>query len=514
MQLPSPVAPDNSLPTTPQQFPFGQFPGLAALRIMGYGEFNILDPQFGGQGNGIYDDSKALQAAINAADSATTPVNYVILPANRTYLITTTINVRSHRTHIVGSAGPYGAEINFTPSGKAGEQICFNVQLQTAAEIVQGSFKNLSFFSNDNTTCKILFDCIDISEYVFDTITALNITGNKSVGIRTNGRDQTTVRNVSIYADRPIRFRDNPNFPTLPLDHWHFIDCELVSLDAAEFAVSSTIANGPISNLTFDGRQAIGGGLGAFNVPANGSTAINIHIANVRYEDPLATTDFAFNWQMAVDEIVFFNCSGGGIAGPSQGGWKIRNARNTTLLNCLYTGASGGTALDIDGANCNDLRLDNTLFFSGSVVSIANMVQTLAVPSVNDGAPVPATAWYSSKNTGSGNDVGLTLNGTKTARSQNVPLATGGFYDLPFATPGTFIRAIVTIIARDPTAPAQAIAVFGVTHDGAVQCSGTANTGLGAVGGKVCLDFISSVRVSVYNGLVNAITFDYVVEWS
>ena len=153
-------------------------------------------------------------------------VTRLFLPSG-TYKITSTLNITEHRVHFIG-AGAWSTRLLFAPTTN---DTC--LQINTSGSVIyQGSVKGICFYSNDSTYTKVALDLLDVSGYEIENIVVGGSivvgsssfwSGTNSIGIRTRGRETTSLKGLYMFADRPIVIADNPN-NTIDIDHFHFQD--------------------------------------------------------------------------------------------------------------------------------------------------------------------------------------------------------------------------------------------------------------------------------------------------
>ncbi|MCD4684571.1 MAG: glycoside hydrolase family 55 protein, partial [Anaerolineae bacterium] len=117
---------------------------------------------------------------------------------------------------------------------------------------------------------KTAIHLVDVSGMVVEDVQVHNrFRGLKSIALRIQGRDTTTINRVALTTGFPIVIERNPNAVavkeleddpnadpsnTYDADHFHFKDCYTITTNPDAYAVS--ILSGYIHALTFDGYQA------------------------------------------------------------------------------------------------------------------------------------------------------------------------------------------------------------------------------------------------------------------
>lgn len=298
---------------------------------------------FGAVGDGVADDTAAIQAAINSKAGFLA----VYFPAGA-YRVTSQITVASDRTMLYGDG--VASQILFVPTANA---VCFLFE-KGAVSSVQNVVRDLAFYSTDTTYTKTAIKMIDVSQCLLDNVQTISPHwhGNTSIFLHVLGRDSTTVRSLNVFADRPIRVSPIPAphvASGIGIDHFHFSDCYLGNTTSANPLI--TVDDGVIlSDVTFDGYQAWVGGSDGFYWNDTTSTAISfgLTIANARWEQPASSGGYA----------VYINRTGAGeaqqvtlrniTAGLENGVW-LRKCLYFVLENFAYAGSN--TAADINNTN-------------------------------------------------------------------------------------------------------------------------------------------------------------------
>lgn len=215
-------------------------------RLAGY----INVKEYGAIGDGIIDDTIAIQNAINSLNTDTGGVVYI--PPG-TYKVTSSITVSKLYVHILG-AGIGSTTINFNPSTSA---IAFNFfppypgtymiplsSIRGLALTGQGTYQKIGISFTD-------VDVFDISDvYIKSWTSSLH----DSIGIQCRGRDMVSIQSIKVYADLPISIEGNPYY-WIDSDHFCIRNTYLVTQVSTGSAVRIK-AGVNITNLTFEGYNA------------------------------------------------------------------------------------------------------------------------------------------------------------------------------------------------------------------------------------------------------------------
>jgi hypothetical protein len=322
---------------------------------------NVLD--YGAVGNGVANDTAAIQAAINSSAGFLA----VYFPAG-TYKITSQITISNDRVMLYGDGS--ASRILFNPTANA---VCFLFDKGSTSS-VQNTIRDLTFYSTDTTYTKTAIKLVDVSQCLVENVHTVfpHWFGSGSTFLHILGRDTSAVRGLNVFADKPIRVSPIPA-PHVALgigiDHFHFSDCYLGNVTSANPLV--TFDDGVIvSNVTFDGYQAwVGGSHGLYwNAPAaTGVASLNLSINNVRWEQAISGGYVAYVAPgPGIVDVSFTNCYSSDHA-VSAKGYYLRNTAQFAFRSVFYTGNSVG--LDAD-STCTSGNLDLLLNDPTSTLSL------------------------------------------------------------------------------------------------------------------------------------------------
>lgn len=359
-----------------------------AHSIFGYiadrfnGVINVKDPAYGARCDGSsFDDTSAFVAAIQAAGS-----QKAIHVPKGTCKITSELLFAADRFRFYGD-GINITILNFAPTANGSM-----IKVSKGASITfQPSIHGMTLTSQDTTYTKVALDIWDVSEMQIRDLSIAGANsywrGNGSIGLRTQGREFTTIKNVTIFAEKPMVLADNPNH-TIDMDHFHFQDLYLAGYSGTNYPLITANSGMNITNTTFDGAQAWVGGAGGFywNDTTSSISSYALTFKNVRDEQ---TTDanswlFYFGRNQSLYGLRLENI----YVDPNHKGIYLRNVFGATLDNYTFTGS--GVALDYNGSNWG-LDGRGCFFLGGSTVTIAGQNLVHAGPKYPVTAPLPSS---------------------------------------------------------------------------------------------------------------------------
>lgn len=349
---------------------------------------NVKDAAYGATGDGTTDDTAAFVAAIAAAGSQ----NTVYAPKG-TYKIVSELLFSSNRVRFIGD-GENITIFDFAPTA-AGSFIRVS---NGAALNVESVISGFSITSQDTTYKKVALDIWDVSEMQISDISIYGANsywrGANSVGLRTQGREFTTIRNMTIFADMPIQISDNPN-NAIDLDHFHFQDIYLGGYAGSAKPLITVDTGLNITDMTWDGAQAWVGGAGGFYMDDTtaSSSSYGWTFKNVRTEQMQSAASWAF--YIKKNDAIYNLRLENVYTDPATKGLYLRKVYTTTLDNFSFSG--GGVALDYDGTNWG---LDGRGCYFGAASTIVISEQNLvhAGPKYPATAPLPSSFRYHNAN--------------------------------------------------------------------------------------------------------------------
>lgn len=333
---------------------------------------NVLG--YGALGDGVTDDTAAIQAAIDAAVAS---LGGTVFFPSGTYKTTSQLTVNGFSVHLVGD-GAEKTAIVFAPTA-SGTAISFhNSAVDTT--IAHCSIRRMAVRSSDTTYVKTAISLVDVEEFLMSEVNiglssaAWYDTSKASIGLNVMGRQMITVTKCNITADKPIVISQNPHRAAegnIDIDHAHFTDLYLVGIDATTNPLVTIETGVNLTNVTFDGHQAwaLGGyGLYWVDTTTTGSSS-GLVVKNVRWEQSKLATGYVIDIEhnYSLQNVILENIRSGN--GADNRGYKVSKAHMVSMVNCFYAGT--GEALNL--ALCSSVVLINCFFQVASTLSTSGM---------------------------------------------------------------------------------------------------------------------------------------------
>lgn len=414
--------------------------------------------EYGAKGDGTSDDSAAFTLCVTKATAGAGVVyvpegNYVVKAAAAAIAISLGSGVG-----MVGE-GKLRSILVFRPTGA--NATCLKVTAG-AAQAVGNRVVGIGIYSDDTTYVKTAFDFSDVSSgFFYDLMASGTGVGprlttnffhdvtNASVGIRTRGREATTVGVLRIIADRPVYIDANPN--TVPndgedMDHWRWFDCYFIGLGNYCVTVKDGLG---LQETTFDGYQAWVEGTGGLYINDTRAAPTipfrGLSIKGLRREQGNDVNGYGVNITCAFPaQNITIERS---LVSSDEQGVKVSACLQLVLDRLICATAAGKNAVLVNGAiGGSTIDVRGCLFSPGSVVTYStyNMTSILAWDPTTSVAP--STATYSVVLANSRVQVEQ-LQGVPTAGSVGFDVGGGGGGDrmqvIPqTATNGATLRAV------------------------------------------------------------------------
>jgi hypothetical protein len=317
------------------------------------------------------DVTAPVQKAIDAG-----PHRAVHFPAGL-YKITKTLTVRDQYVWLSG-AGRGVTALDFQPA--AADQTLF--RFSAGKVILFGcSLRNIMLYSSDTKLVKTAIELIDVSEFRLVDVAVAGATNTlgtsywgdptqKSVGLRTRGREAGEIHNLTAAADRPLLISTNPNHG-ISIDHHHFSNCYFI----ARANPCVTIEDGVnLTNVRFDGYQAwVAGTHGLYwkDTISEGVSQVLI-LDGIRFEqgtDPKAWLIYIDRQNATLQNLQITNMLAGSAAHDNRNGIYLRRVIHVNLEGILYA----GTAIALDLAESSPVTIHNCFWQTGSTMKNADL---------------------------------------------------------------------------------------------------------------------------------------------
>jgi Pectate lyase superfamily protein len=461
---------------------------------------------FGAKCDSNTDDTAAIQRAIDIAAP-----NKVLLPTGAC-VITDTLLIANHRISLEGS-GPDASMLHFEPT--ADNKAAIKVDLATANVISLVRLKGFSIHTTDTTRLKIGIDIVDGSETVVEDIVigsqatwrgGTNVspfTGTGSIGIRLQGRELGTFRNVRSAGAIPLYIANNPNFPAIDLDHHKFENFLFMPYGNNP---SIYVENGAIlTNVTFEAGAWVLGGAG-FYWPDTTSTSNSYSLVfrNIRAEQ---FTDDDYYLIYITNNSVLRGLRIEDLIGGSEcKGVYLRDVVQTVFDNFQYFGTS--ECLNTDSAF--DWR--SSVCQTTSTVNLNSLVEVWGQGFELSQNPMPTFGrWETAFSNHTAGYVHRFMGVNQLAKTGS--LTNSSTQQIPTRF-GSIVLGRISIVFKGATKAGSF--TVAVTSAGAYQesTSDTTITGVGNVNNKITVHYTSASNIVIRNNLGETVTYSYSYFWN
>lgn len=329
---------------------------------------------FGAVGDGVTDDTAAIQAAINVFTNGSGRVYF----PRGTYKVTETITVAKDGIGLIGE----GMRVTFLSFVPTADDICLFIGKGGEGTSDGGIISECSveglFFTSPNTSFKKtaieLKDCGEtkVSNIKIGVIGSWS-GGAGSIGIRIRGRQFFVVDYASVGADIPIVIGYNDNSPSLCADLFEF---RKMLLSAKAGFPNILIENKVVLTNTKFSHVSTNGG--DYCVKWDDSTAgtpqsQQLIFENLRHEQAENPNSFAFYLRPGggITSVTFDNCRfGGGDAYPINGIY-LRECYFVHLLSCMSEVINGKKIIDAD-ETVSSIKIDNCFMQTGGISGLSS----------------------------------------------------------------------------------------------------------------------------------------------
>lgn len=373
----------------------------APLRVNGlkYGvsDTSIYVTAFGAKGDGVTDDTAAIQAAFAAAVAG-----QVIYFPSGNYLVTDTCTVTKDNVHVWGT-GVRSCKVTFNP---ASAKACFKVDNAFAGSdrTYGGTTRGIFFVSGNTTQQKIAIDLVDTSGYVVREVwvdptnsSTPPWRGANSIGIRYRGRELTRTYNVRLWADTPVQISADPYVSSpVSCDHFHMSGSYLLATPGGGNACFKIDDGIIVTNFTIDGDNAwIVDKYGFYWVETGGTSAVaqNIQISNVRMEQATDLTGDSIH----IDHTKgIYNLTLNTVAAAinQDNSFLIKGVTNLSLLN-TWSGTNNAAKHHVNFDRITDLAFLNCYWQINTLATLTGLTATEQVPNAQSAATLPPSGKWS-----------------------------------------------------------------------------------------------------------------------
>lgn len=338
-----------------------------------------------------------------------------------------------------------------------------------------------------------------ITNFCVENLAVNNYGQVGSKGFVINGIETSTFNRFYIQADMPIH---SPDVINKGIDRSTFSNFYLNATGDQK----AIVINSSVSDVVFENGICAQGTGALFYGPA-ASDPTHLTVRDVRFEQPIAKTNWAFDIQggatlVVLDRVVAGNCNG----------VRANNCRSITVLDSWlgfnYTGTDQLLSYSFD--NVGYARVENIVGGLNSNISVnsANMIPTKALTRTENPRVVYSGEW--TRDTAIGTASYDTVNNVKTLKYK-VAIPTGNLaHRLPVSSP--IVGAVNVTAAFHSTASTSVEMVNATISEGGIATAG-ASTNSGAAGtpsaGKIILLYQAGAGIYVANNM--GATYDAVI---
>lgn len=364
-------------------------PGFVYQASVG-AEFTTVAPTTYIQSTGL-DQTAEIEAAVNVSGAHRVELSSAV--GDLTFLTSSTITMAENGVVLSGQ-GRVASGVKFVPA--LADQAAIEALGASGNLLQRITVRDLRLRSTDVTLKKIAVRAEHTTEFNMENVLigpGGNWTGNGSIGLQLRGRDQGTVRNVTILADQPISI-EGESSSSLDLDHWHFSDCYL-GAGGVTVPIVKVEDGANLTNITFDGRQSWVSGMHGFYFSDTTTNQVDrqVVLENVRWEQGSGGYGVYYSTTSNHTHLTIRNFWCG--TGTTVKGFYLRGCSYVALESCEYAGTS--EALNVDGASVDTLILKQCSFLAGATTTMTNMTRVFP-PFATSGARAgdfPLEVWLS-----------------------------------------------------------------------------------------------------------------------
>lgn len=307
---------------------------------------------FGAVGDGVTDDTNAIQNAIDNAQ-AVNGYTSLYIPAGK-YRITSTLICNKDYFQLSGSG--IASNIYFDPTTSP-DKLFLIQNTNTPANVIKFiTFTDFSVSANPSTSTitKEAFTFVDATAVLVENIWSNDNswTGNgDSKFLVFAGRDTHRIINCSFVADLPIYVAKNPNSTYYQFDYHHFSGVWMTPLTPANYGITFAPGVNP-SNWIIDGDSGVftgGGGIYLNDTEVGTSASSMISIDSFRVESGTSSGGAAGGYG------IYMNF---GVGNPLAGNIKITNCsvNDPTCNGYLFANVA---AIEVENVNCGFASANN-----------------------------------------------------------------------------------------------------------------------------------------------------------
>jgi len=225
----------------------------------------------------------------------------------------------------------------------------------TGSDVSRGGITDLYIKTTDTTYTKTVLKVVDGREFYIGRIFIYDFNNNDSIGLVWNGKDTSTITDLTINAARPIVFEGNPNHAYLDADMVNMNNLRLNCVGSTHPGIEFETGVFPY-DIGITGNNFIAGGTSAIKINTTGTNQPSmILIDNLRHEQITTGSTYSFdivaNATGVIQRVIMRGCK----CGTNANGIKLAHVRAAVIEGHKHT-QNNKVALNLDSVRVCEIR--------------------------------------------------------------------------------------------------------------------------------------------------------------